>query len=73
MFTDDRGSGKINTLAVIQGNTPPVDFAPVTVDTLTSSVLVAGAVLFGTGDCSINNDIIHVSTSIQTPAVGTQG
>ena len=55
---------------MIQGSSPPVDGAPVVDDDLTSSVLVTGAMLLGTGDCSIDNGIIYISKSIQIPTVG---
>ena len=61
-----RHSGKINKLAEIQGSTLPVDI----VDSLNSSVLVTGAILVGTGNCSIGNDIISVNASIQIPPIG---
>ena len=57
---------------MIQGSTLPVDAAPVTVDMLNSSVLVTGAILLqlGTGDCLIDNGIIHVNSSIQISPIG---
>ena len=65
-----RYSGEINKLAEIQGSTLPVDIVPVTVDILNSSVLVTGAILVGTGNCSIGNDIISINASIQIQPIG---
>lgn len=55
---------------MIQESSQPVEDTPVADDDLTSSVLVTGAMLLGTGDCSIDNGIIHVGKSIQIPTVG---
>ena len=68
MMIFSSSSGRINTLAAIQGSTLPVDNVPVS--GLNSSVLVTGAMLVGTGDCSIARHVIIINASIQTPSTG---
>ena len=40
--------------------------SPILSTTLTSSVLVTGALLVGTGDCTVAENAVSVNASIQT-------
>ena len=64
-----RGSGRINTLAVVNSSTTNRSTLSRVV-MLTSSVLVTGALLVGTGDCTVVGNIISVNASIQTSING---
>ena len=59
-----RGSGRISTLAAVDDD---VISSPILSTMLTSSVLVTGALLVGTGDCTVVGRSISVNASIQTP------
>lgn len=65
-----RHSGKINKLATIKGDAHSVESNIALVSILNSSVLVTGAVLVGTGNCSVPSDTISISASIQPPHIG---
>ena len=63
------GSGRINTLALIDDDNSAMS-TPILTTTLTSSVLVTGALLVGTGDCTVVGSYISVNTSIQATSDG---
>ena len=62
-----RGLGRINRLAVVDNDTTTV---PILFTMLNSSVLVTGALLVGTGNCTVVGNTISIKASIQTTAIG---
>ena len=67
MFSYCRGSGRINKLVIVDG----VITADLTLSTmLNSSVLVTGALLVGTGDCTVVGNTISINESIQSSSNG---
>ena len=65
-----RGSGRINTLALVDDADDSAVSTPSLSTMLTSSVLVTGALLVGTGDCTVVGNSISVGASIQTTSSG---
>ena len=67
-FGSGPGMRRVNRLAVVDddGATP----SPLLSTLLKSSVLVTGALLVGTGDCTVLGDSISVNASIQTAPIG---
>ena len=69
--THCRGSGRIDTLALVDDTDNDAAMSVPSLSTmLTSSVLVTGALLVSTGDCTVVGDSISVSASIQTTSSG---
>ena len=69
--THCRGSGRIDTLALVDDDDDNNPMSTPSLSTmLTSSILVTGALLVGTGDCTVVGDSISVSASIQTTSSG---
>ena len=62
-----RGLGRINRLAMVDNDTTTI---PILSTMLNSSVLVTGALLVGTGDCTVVGNIISINASIQTTSIG---
>ena len=68
-FGSGPGIRRVNRLAVVDdddGATP----SPLLSSLLKSSALVTGALLVGTGDCTVLGDSISVNASIQTAPIG---
>ena len=58
----------MSTMAVVDDDA--IISSPILSTMLTSSVLVTGALLVGTGDCTVIGNSISVSASIQTTSSG---
>ena len=58
----------MSTLAVVDDDA--IISSPILSTMLTSSVLVTGALLVGTGDCTVVGDSISVSASIRATSSG---
>ena len=54
----------------MQDNSPILSMDPGLSVSLKSSVLVIGAMLVGTGDCTVAGNVISIGTGIQTPTSG---
>ena len=60
----------MNTLAVLEDVGNETHFVTTFKTMLTSSVLVTGALLVGTGNCSVMGHSISINASILTPHIG---